>query len=86
MVYIELEKNVIPAHDAIVSVCEKLGIPQTTGASGAGWSFYSTIQSCPRKFYFKYVEKVPFDPPRALSIGSLIQELCLDSTIHVDLT
>lgn len=66
--------DAMPIEEAIAQVCEELKLPLLGGASGQGWSLYSTAQRCPHLFKRQHVEgaggelRVPAEP---LQIGTL---------------
>jgi len=57
--------------DAIEQVCKKYSLPVTTGGSGKGWSYFATLQRCPKAFELTYIRKVNgHSDAKALEIGT----------------
>lgn len=76
--FVQLEDSdtfnkIISVDDAIHLICERYKIPQTIGKMVApGWSSISTIQTCPKKYFYRYIEKTEISRPIYFSIGALV--------------
>ena len=75
-VQVESQNDSLTVEEATNKVFEQYGMPKLGGASGKGWSYYSTMQKCWYLYKKKYVDETNRGRPgKALEVGSFLHTL-----------
>jgi len=59
-----------PVDEALTEVFKAYGMERLGGATGAGWSSFSTLQRCPYLYRRRYIDQVRGTASTALEVGS----------------
>ena len=61
--------------DVTSDIFESFGLPRLGGASGNGWSSFSSLQRCPYLYKVTYLDRFRPSPGKALEVGSVMHTL-----------